>query len=124
MNDTQAFAPFYKIAQPQASQTGTLFASVTVTTSSGGANASGVIPKRDGGGSQIRIANLTNQWAHINFGVFGDVTAATVAASMPVAPGAVEVVSVAPEVDGASVISAAAIASGSTSVIFTRGNGT
>jgi hypothetical protein len=73
---------------------------------------------------QIRIANTTTAWAYVNFGNLdiAAVTAATVAASLPVAPGSVAVVSVAGDVNGASVILDAA-STGGTTVIFTRGEG-
>lgn len=71
---------------------------------------------------QIQIANKTSVWVHVNFGVFGAVVAATLAAGYPVGPGTVVVVSVDPEVSGASVISDGAPAA-STSVVFTRGEG-
>ena len=124
MQDTQAFAPFYKVSRPAASQAGPLFASVKVTVSDGGATASGVIAGAPTGpANQIRIANKTTAWAHINFGVVSQtVPAATVASSMPVAPGAVEVVTVEQEVDGASVILDAA-STGGTTVVLTRGGG-
>lgn len=70
---------------------------------------------------QIQIANLSTSWTYVNFGVFGNVTAATVAASYPVAPGSVVVVSVDKEVSGASVIHGTAAAVGN--VIFVRGEG-
>lgn len=75
--------------------------------------------------SQIQIANKTSVWVHVNF---GNVTAPnTVRAAtlndFPVAPGSVAVVTVDPEVNGASVIANGAPAA-STSVIFTRGSGT
>ena len=73
---------------------------------------------------QIQIANnttLTASWAYVNFGVFGNITPATVATGYPVAPGAVVVVSVDKEVTGASVIMGT---SGATAnIIFTRGEG-
>lgn len=121
MQDTQAFAPFYKVSA--GAQVGTLMPSVTVAATASSAVASGVIPASNSGGSQLRIANQANGWAFVNFGCIRDaqtVVAATTASSMPVAPGAVEVVSVDPEVNGASVI----LASGTGNVTFTRGNGT
>lgn len=122
MQDTQAFAPFYKVARPAQSQTGTLFPSVTVSVTSSAAN-SGTIPGAPNGSAvQIQIANKTSSWAHVNFGVDGAVVAATVASSYPVAPGSVVVVTVDPEVSGASVILDSA-AGAATSVIFTRGGG-
>jgi hypothetical protein len=71
---------------------------------------------------QIRVANKTSAWAHINFGIFGSIAAATVASSFCVAPGGVEVFSMGPDDTGASVILDAA-PSGSGSVVFTRGEG-
>jgi hypothetical protein len=72
---------------------------------------------------QIQIANTTNGWAYVNFGnlAIGAVTAATVATGYPVAPGAVVVVTVGGDVNGASVILASGATAGS--VIFTRGEG-
>jgi hypothetical protein len=126
MQDTQAFAPLYKTSDPVNSQTGTLLTSVTVAATNASATASGVFPGgQNPSATQVQIANKTSAWAHVNFGVVASgstVTAATVAASYPVGPGAVVVVTVAPEVNAASVILDAAPA-GSTSVIFTRGGG-
>ena len=119
MIDTQAFAPFYRIANVAASQKGTFVDSVTVAATAGGANASTGLLGPASGGSQLQIANTTLSWAYVNVGRLGDLTAATVAASYPVAPGTVVVVTVDQEVSGASVI----LASGAGNVIFTRGNG-
>lgn len=125
MHDTHAFAPFYKVSAPSGSpsaQTGTLWPSVTVSATAGGANASAVLYNQNGAGNQVQIANTsTSGWTYVNFGVFGNVTAATVAASYPVGPGASVVVTVDPEVNGASVIMGAGL--GAANVIFTRGNG-
>lgn len=121
--ETRAFAPLY--APTTGTSQGTLAASTTVTASaaaaastqfSGGAYSSGFC--------QIQIANTTNQWAYCNFGNLNvaAVTAATVATGYPVAPGTVVVVSVASEVNGASVILGAAPGA-ATAVIFTRGEG-
>jgi hypothetical protein len=126
MQDTQAFAPAYRRSTVSGSTVtaGTLLASVTVT----GTNASATASAQISGASpdtntQIQIANTTNAWAYVNFGVLRlTVTAATVAASYPVAPGAVVAVTVNPEVDAASVILGTAPGT-ATSVIFTRGNG-
>lgn len=126
MQDTQAFAPYYKTADPVNSQTGTLYPSVTVAASNSAATASAVIPGAgNSAANQMQIANKTSAWAHVNFGILlggQTVTAATVASSYPVGPGAVVIVTVAPEVNAASVILDAA-PTGSTSVIFTRGGG-
>lgn len=126
MQDTQAFAPLYKLSTLVGSTAtaGTLYTSVTVTGSEASATASAQFPGASPDtNTQIQIANTTNQWAYVNFGVLRlTVTAATVAASYPVAPGAVVVVTVAPEVDAASVILGAAPGT-ATAVIFTRGAG-
>lgn len=124
MEDTRAFAPFYKVSVPGASgQTGTLYPSVTVAATAGGANPSAVIPGFGSGGTQLQIANTSvTAWAYVNVGAIRDaqaVAAATVAASFPVPPQSVRVVSVDPEVNGASVIMGA----GTANVIFTRGQG-
>jgi uncharacterized membrane protein len=121
MNDNQSFAPFYKVSNVAASQTGSFIASVTVAATAGGATASSQLPGTpNGGGSQLFIANTsTTAFAYVNVGVNGSVTAATVAASFPIPPLATKTISVHPEVNGASVIMGA----GAASVIFTRGNG-
>jgi len=119
MDETRAFQPLY--GPTTGTGTGTLTASVTVTASTSAA-ASGQLGGQFNGKDQIQIANKTSAWAHVNFGVFGNITAATVAAGYPVAPGGVVVVTVSAEVTGASVILDAA-PSGSASVIFTSGVG-
>jgi len=123
VQDTQAFAPFYKVSAPAASQVGTLNPSVTVAATAGGANASGVITGNGNLGNQIQVANTSvTAWAYVNFGAIRDaqtVTAATVAASLPVPPQSAKVFTVDPEVNGASVIMGA----GTANVIFTRGQG-
>lgn len=116
--ETRAFAPLYSPSSGQGA--GGLQASVTVAAVATGATASTVFPGiQNNSMCQIQIANTASAWAYVNFGVLGAVTAATVASSYPVAPGSVVVVSVNSEVTGASVI----LASGSGSVIFTRGEG-
>lgn len=119
MNDTRSFYPIYGpdtgIAQ------GKLKSSVTVTASATHA-ASGLLCPPSGGFYQIQIANKTTAWAHVQFGQFGNVIAATVLTGYPVAPGAVVVVSVHPEVTGADVILDAAPGT-ATSVVFTVGEG-
>ena len=125
--ETRAFAPLYSpsAAAPNAATTqGTLSPSVTVTASAAAAASTqfpGVSPNSF---CQMQIANTTAQWAYVNFGnlSIAVVTPATVAASYPVAPGSVVVVSVAGEVNGASVILAAAPGT-ATAVTFTRGEG-
>lgn len=119
MQDTRSFYPLYGPATGLG--TGSLTASVTVTASAVVA-ASTLLGPANSGFYQMQIANKTTAWAHVNFGAFGNVTAATVATGYPVAPGGVVVVSVQPEVTGASVILDAAPGT-ATAVIFTRGEG-
>jgi hypothetical protein len=118
MSDITAFAPLYTATGPNAGQAGTLIASVTLAATT--ASQAVVLPPGSST-NQIQIANQTAAWAYMNFGIAGAVVAATVAASYPVAPGAVVVVGVAQEVTGATCILAAG-ATGA-SVTFTRGNG-
>jgi hypothetical protein len=125
MSEVRAFEPLYTPNQGNA--TGTIAPSVSVT-----ALATVVASTAFSGNSQaanykqqIQIANTTNAWAYVNFGVLSAsqaVIPATVAASYPVAPGAVVVVTVDKEVNAASVILGAA-STGGTTVIFTRGEG-
>lgn len=119
--ETGVFAPLYINSNPPTQ--GGLLPSVTVAATNASATASTRIPG-DTQTKQIQISNTTNQWAYVNFGnlSLAAVTAATVAVSYPVSPGATIVVTVGTEVNGASVILAAA-AGGSTAVIFTRGEG-
>ncbi len=124
MNDTRAFAPFYKVSRT--GQTGTLYPSITVAATAASANQSGVIPGvYNGGANQMQIANTsTSSWAYVNFGVIQDsstVPLATVAASFPVPPGSAKVVTVDSEVNAASVIMGAGAAQAN--VTFTRGQG-
>jgi hypothetical protein len=127
MQDTQSFEPLYSrsVPVPGGSTTaGTLQPSVTVTASASAAASTRFPGGKLNANTQIQIANTTNQWAYVNFGVLSlTVTAATVAASYPVAPGAVVVVTVDPEVDAANVILGGAPGA-ATAVIFTRGEGT
>ena len=115
---TWAFNPLYKkSAAGGIAPFGNLYASVTVAASTSA--AAGILPTSST--NQLQIANTTNGWAYVNFGPAGNVTAATVAASYPVAPGGVVVITVDDEVNGVSVILAAGATSGS--VTFTCGNG-
>lgn len=123
-NEVRSFYPLYQKSSVSAgvSTAGTLQPSVTVA-GTAAAVASTVFPGTDRNNyCQIQIANQAAQWAYVNFGVLGGgltVTPATVAASYPVAPGSVVVVSVDPEVNAASVI----LASATGNVTFTRGEG-
>lgn len=131
MQEVRSFAPLYKKAVVPNSGSlvqGSLITSTTVTASEASATASGQIQgagRTNNNFCQIQISNTTSAWAYVNFGSLSiaAVTAATVAASYPVGPGATVVVTVDPEVDGASVILGAA-PSGSALVTFTRGGGT
>jgi hypothetical protein len=121
MNDTRAFAPLYTKTSQNPDVQGTLQNSVAVAAT----DAPQDTPRFSGVASgntnvQIQIANQSSSWAFVNFGVFGNVAPAS-GVSYPVAPGAVVVVTVDPEVTGASVVLQDAAATGS--VIFTRGNG-
>jgi hypothetical protein len=115
--ETRRFAPLYT---PASSATpGSLLPSVTVVgaiTATASAVFTGMLNNQF---VQIQIANQSTAWAFVNFGVFGSVTPATVAASFPVAPNASVIVSVSNEVTGASVI----LATGTGNVTFTRGEG-
>lgn len=122
--DIRPFAPLYYRSQNVAgvlTQQGQNAVSVTVAAGAA-AVASAVIPGTGNNNAiQMQVANLTDKWAFVNFGVFGNVRAATIT-DYPVGPGGVQVVTVDPEVNGASVILTGA-AGGSTSVILTRGSG-
>jgi hypothetical protein len=119
--ETRAFEPIY--IPTGAIAAGGCLESITVTATNASATASAQFSGNVGGAKQqIRIANKTTAWAHISFGLFGAVEAATVADDFPVGPGAVEIFTVAPEVNGVSVILDAAPGT-ATAVVFTRGEG-
>lgn len=122
MNELRPFAPCYKKTGPGATPAGTLLPSVTIAATDAAGNT-GKFPGANDNNTnvQIQIANSSSVWAYVNFGIFGAVVAATVATGYPVAPGSVAVVTVDPEVTGASVI---LTTGGSGNVIFTRGSGT
>ena len=116
--ETRPFCPLY--GPTTGSGQGTLYASVSVSGLTGSATASTPFP----GSSQnqfvqIRVANLSSGWGYVNFGLNTNLAAATVATGLPIAPGSVEVFSVSPEVNAASVIMGTAAGT----VIFTRGEG-
>ncbi len=119
MNDTRSFFPLY--APSVGTTGGKLLSSVTVTASATHA-ASAQLAPGNGGFYQLQIANTTTQWAYVQLGLFGSVTASTVATGYPVAPGAVVVISISPEVTGADVILGGAPGA-ATGVIFTLGEG-
>lgn len=118
--ETRAFEPLYG---PTTGLTaGTLLPSTTIAASVAAAtNAAPFSGTTQNQFVQLQIANQTTAWAFVNFGIVGAVVAATVAASYPVAPGAVVIVTVASEVTAASVILAAGGTAGP--VTFTRGKG-
>lgn len=124
MSDRRAFAPLYQgtLAGVQAG----LLASTTVTPNNSTATASTTFTGEQGRNDreQMRICNTTTSWAYVEFGniALGACRAATVASSLPVAPGAVEIISVSGGVNCCSVILGAAT-TGGTTVIFTRGEG-
>lgn len=128
MNEQRSFFPLYTqtqyVGNPGVASGGALQPSVTVA-GVDTATASAKFPgTNDNTYVQIQIANITTltaAWAYVNFGQFGAVTAATVATGYPVAPGSVVVVSVDPEVTGASVIMGTAAATAN--IVFTRGEG-
>lgn len=115
--ETWAFNPLYSNTGNAGAPVGTLVASTTVAATN--AATAGIIPGGNTSGAQVQIANQSAAWAYVNFGIAGAVTAATVAASYPIAPGAVVVLTAAAEVTGVSVI----LSTGTGSVTFTRGSG-
>ena len=128
MNEQRSFYPMYLKSSetavqggPSSVNAGVLSPSVTVAATDAATASAKFSGTNDNNYVQIQIANLSTSWAYVSFGVFGAVVAATAAASYPVAPGAVVVVSVDKEVTGASVILGTAAATGN--VIFTRGEG-
>lgn len=125
MSETRAFAPLYTKSNPASGQVGQLQPSVTVAASNAVAVASTAFPgTADNNFRQIQIANKTDVWVHVNFGILlGGLTvrAATIN-DYPVGPGTAVVVTVDPEVNAASVFANGA-PTGSTSVVFTRGVG-
>lgn len=120
MNELRAFAPLYK---PTASgQQGNLVPCAFMGTTDAAANSPRLPGSENNNFTQIQIANISTSWAWVNFGVFGNVVAAAAGVGYPVAPNSVVVVSVHPEVTGASVILQTAAAVGN--MAFTRGAGT
>lgn len=124
MYDVRPFAPLY--GPNTGASPGGLTASVTITGATTAASAALPGPAYNDF-CQIQIANTTTAWAYVNFGIATTgslaLAAATTAASYPVAPGSVVVVTVSSEVAAASVILGAAPGT-LTAVIFTRGAGT
>lgn len=126
MNDTRPFFPLYVPSNVAAGQVGANTPGVIVAASNGVAVASTVFPgTTDNNYCQIQIANKTDKWVHVNFGVLlgGQTVRAAALTDYAVAPGSVAVVSVDPEVNASSVFADGA-PTASTSVVFTRGEGT
>jgi hypothetical protein len=132
MNEQRSFYPMYLrsvetpvAGAPSTVTAGTLAPSTTIAATDTAGNTTKFSGTDNNNYVQIQIANVstsgTPSWAYVNFGVFGNITAATVAASYPVAPNSVVVVSVDKEVSGASVIMGTAAQTAN--VVFTRGEG-
>lgn len=123
MNELRSFEALYTATSQTPAVQGTNPNSVTVVAVNATNVFSTVLPgsSLNSQSRQIRVANKTNVWVHINFGIVGAMPAATLN-SQPFAPGSVEVVTVHPEVTGAAVFADGAPTP--TSVIFTRGQGT
>jgi Tfp pilus assembly protein FimT len=123
MYDQRPFAPLY--GPSSGGGAGTFTASLTLTGSNSAAT-SGVLPGNVTGNSdinQIQISNTTTAWAYVNVGRnTTEVVAATVAASYPVAPTGIQIITVSSEVAAVSVILGTAPGT-NTAVIFTRGAG-
>jgi hypothetical protein len=124
--DNRAFAPLYTQRIPGTTSVGECLPSTTVVAANASAVASTIFSGNTALNGQIaiRIANKTSVWVHVNFGVIGDgqVVRAATLNDFPVAPGSVEVMTVHPQVNAASVFADGAPAA-STSVMFTRGDG-
>lgn len=121
MYDTQALKPLYTRTSQNPTVQGTLFPCAFMGTTDAPSNSPRFPGTDKNASTQIQIANISSSWAWVNFGVFGNVAAAAAGISYPVAPGAVVVVSVDPEVTGASVVLQTAAATGN--MAFTRGEG-
>lgn len=116
-----AFEPLYIQSGPN--QTGTLAPSVTHAATDAASASPILTGTNDNNFTQIQIANVTTgtSWAYVNFGRFGSVTPVTVGSGYPVPPNSVVVVTVDPEVNGASAIMGTAAATAN--IIYTRGQG-
>jgi hypothetical protein len=125
MSEVRAFEPLYGPTGPSGgtgvnTPQGTLLPSVTIAANAA-SQAVGPFPGAvTNYKQQIMVCNQGTLWAFVNFGVNGNVAAATVAGSLPVAPGICRVFTVDKEVTGATVILTAA---GPSNITFTRGEG-
>jgi hypothetical protein len=119
MSEVRAFEPMYAPTGPGSGQ-GTLLPSITLAATAA-SSATAIFPgSMTNYKQQIMVCNQGTLWAFVNFGVFGNIAAATVAGSLPVAPGVARVFTVDKEVTGATVILTAA---GPSNITFTRGEG-
>ena len=118
MYDVKPFQPLY--GPNSGPNAGNFISSLTISAST--TAVAGALPgnTQASGFCQIQIANTTTGWAYVNCGrSTTEVSAATVAAGYPVAPGGVVVITVPSEVGAVSVI----LGSSSGTVVFTRGTG-
>jgi hypothetical protein len=119
VQDTQAFAPFYKVSVPT-SQVGTLLKTVTHSAASAPSETSafpGVAPNTM---TQLQITNCAaTSFAFVNLGIAGAVVTVDATTGYPIPPLSTRTVSINPEVTAASV----AMSAGSGIVRFTRGGG-
>lgn len=125
MSEVRAFEPLYGPTGPSgglgvSAPQGTLFPSVTLAAGAASAPTAVFPGSTTNYKQQIMVCNQGTLWAFVNFGVFGNIAAATVAGSLPVAPGVCRVFTVDKEVSGATVILTAA---GPSNITFTRGEG-
>lgn len=118
-HDTRAFAPLYV---PSTNTTQGALQACATAVAGVASSASTLFPGTNQNMSQaIQVSNKTSVWVHVNFGVFGNIPAATLT-NYAIAPGATVIVTVNPEVTGATVISDGAPAA-STAILFARGDG-
>lgn len=121
MEDTRAFRPLYTPSTQNPAVAGTLLPCAFMGTTDAPSNSPRFPGTDRNSSTQIQIANISTSWAWVNFGVFGSVTPVGAGVGYPVAPGAVVVVTVNPEVTGASAVLQTAAATGN--MAFTRGEG-
>ena len=114
MSDTRAFAPLYTRGG-----TGIPAGWLPSVTLAATATAQQVLLPMGSDFVQLRIANQSASWAYVNVGIAGLLTVATAAGAIPIAPGAVEILTIFNNTNAASVI----LGTGTGSVTFTRGSG-
>lgn len=121
MNETRPFAPMYG---PSTGTTGGKLLPAVVVIGAATHTASTQLCPSNSGQYQLQIANKTSQWATVQVGVFGNVTAAVVGSGgYSVGPGGVSLITINDEVTGADVILDGA-PSGSAQVVLQVGVGT